>query len=198
MELITTTNTKLGGHIAQINMPYIVSCREDAPCINQCYCKKGPIGMTTARTSHMKKLCAYKADPKGFFDQINLELKFVPYKYFRWHSSGDIVDEQYLDYMFKLARKNKQTRFLCFTKKYEMVNEYLNSHKKPNNLIICLSHWKDWHPDNPHNLPTSYVDFGGTLDIPQFAYECTDSCGDCPGTHCWHMKNGDSVVFKKH
>ncbi len=199
MGLITTTNTKLGGHIAQLNMPYIVSCRKDAPCKKECYCNKGNLRFDNVRASHIRKYKLYKAEPQKFFNMLSAELDMVPYKYFRWHSSGDIVDEQYLELMCWLARKHRNTHFLCFTKKYELVNEYLTHHKKPSNLVICLSNWGKWKVDNPHHLPTSYVNFGkGNEGIPEFAYECPNHCDTCPGTHCFHMKKNDSVVFKKH
>lgn len=200
MNIITTSNSKLGGHIAQVNMPYCISCRADAPCFKECYCTHGNMAFPKVRDSHLKKYEMYKEDPKGFFELINNEMKFTTYKYFRWHSSGDIVDEKYLELMCKLARKHNETMFLCFTKKYELVNEYLNHHNKPHNLTIVLSNWGNWKAENPHNLPTSWVDFGDDTkeNIPDFAYECPGSCENCPGTHCWHMHNGDSVVFHKH
>lgn len=198
MNIITTTNSKLGGRIAQVNMAYGITCRPDAPCFKQCYCNHGNMAFNSVRNSHQKRYEMYKENPKAFFGQIDNELKFVSYKYFRWHSAGDIPDMQYLDLMCKLARKHKETHFLCFTKKYELVNEYLDTHRKPSNLVICLSNWGEWRAENPHNLPTSWVDFGETEGIPEFAYECTGNCGECSGTHCWHMKNGDSTVFHKH
>lgn len=197
--LITTVNIKLGGSIAQLNMPYATSCRSDAPCFKECYCNKGHMQYANVKKSHKDKYELYKANPKAFFDQISAELTMVPFTYFRWHASGDIVDEQYLDLMCKLARKHRSTHFLCYTKKYELVNEYLDHHRKPSNLVICLSNWGTWKVENPHNLPTSYVDFSrGDEGIPEFAYPCSGNCGKCEGTHCWHMKNGDSVVFHKH
>ena len=198
MNIITTQNTKLGGRIAQVNMPYLVSCREDAPCKKECYCNKGNLRFDNVRQSHMDKYNMYLSNPKGFFDQINNELSLIPYKYFRWHSSGDIVDEQYLDLMCKLARKNRNTRFLAYTKKYELVNDYFDSHRKPDNLIIVLSNWGMWKPENRHNFPESYVDFGNTKRIPEFAYPCGGHCDECEGVKCWHLHKGDSVVFKKH
>lgn len=198
MKLITTTNIKLGGSIAQMNMPYALSCRPDAPCFQDCYCTHGNMAFKKVRESHMKKLELYKDNPKAFFGLLSVELTMVPYRYFRWHSSGDIPDTTYLDLMCKLARKHKETKFLCFTKKYEMVNEYLDSHRKPANLVICLSNWGEWRVKNPHNLPTAWVDFGGTEGIPKKAHECSGNCGDCENTHCWNMKKGQSVVFHKH
>ena len=197
--LLTFANIKLGGNIPQLNMPYAITCRPDAPCFRECYCTHGNMAFSTVRNSHKNKLELYKADPKAFFEQIDRELSFVSYKYFRYHSSGDIVDAEYLGWMCWLARKHRETLFLCFTKKYELVNEYLNDHVKPSNLILVLSNWGEWKVDNPHNLPTSYVDFGkGNEDIPRFAYECPGSCGNCENHFCWHLGKGQSVFFHKH
>ena len=198
--LLTFANTKLGGKIPQLNMPYAITCRPDAPCFKECYCTHGNMAFDSVRQSHKNKLELYKENPKAFFNKIDAEMQFATYKYFRYHSSGDIVDAEYLNLMCWLARRHKETHFLCFTKKYELVNEYLNSHRKPSNLILVLSSWGDWIPENPHNLPTSWVGWGDERDqnIPLFAYECPGSCADCPGTHCWHMRKGDSVIFHKH
>ena len=199
MNLITTVNTKLGGSIAQLNMPYGASCRKDAPCYKECYCNHGNMRFDKVRKSHMDKYEMYKRNPEAFFEQISYELDMTPFKFFRWHASGDIVDAKYLELMCKLARRHKGTRFLCYTKKYELVNEYLEHHRKPSNLVLCLSNWGQWKPENPHNLPTSYVDFGkGDEGIPEFAYPCSGNCGECKGTHCWFMHYGDSVCFHKH
>ena len=198
MNIITTQNSKLGGMIAQVNMPYLTTCRDDAPCKNGCYCAKGNLNYPSVKKSHMDKYNLYKKNPEAFFNMIDAELNMIPYKFFRWHSSGDIPDVQYLDLMFKLARKHKETRFLCFTKKDYLVNGYLELKKrKPSNLVIVLSHWDMWHPYNPFNLPESYVDFGHG-NIPEMVYQCGGSCADCPGTHCWFMHYGDKVVFEKH
>ena len=182
-----------------MNMPKGLSCRPNAPCAKGCYCNKGNMVMPTVVKGQKTRYELYLKNPVGFFAKLSGELDMIPFKYFRWHSSGDIVDEQYLDLMCKLARKHKSTHFLCFTKKYELVNEYLNHHKKPSNLVLCLSNWGAWKVENPHNLPTSHVDFKkGTENIPEFAYECPGHCYECPGTHCFHMRQGDSVVFHKH
>lgn len=193
------TNVKLGGAIPQLNMPYIVSCRKDAPCYKDCYCHKGNLAFATTRKAHMDRYELYKKDPVAFFKKVDSEMSFVSYKFFRFHSAGDIVDEQYLDLMCWLARKHKETKFLCFTKKYELVNNYLNTHKKPGNLVLVLSNWGEWKVENPHKLPMSFVDFGeGNEGIPDKAFKCTGRCAACDNQHCWNMKKGDTVVFHKH
>ena len=197
--LLTMVNVKLGGKIPQLNMPYAVSCRPDAPCYKECYCNKGNMKYSNVRKSHMEKLNLYKENPKKFFEKVDAEMQFVQYKYFRYHASGDIVDERYLDLMCWLARRHKETKFLCFTKKYELVNNYLNNHRKPANLTIVLSNWGEWRVENPHNLPMSYVDFGkGTEDIPEASFKCQGRCANCNNQHCWNMKKGDTVCFHKH
>ena len=197
--LITWNNIKLGGNIPQLNMPYAVTCRNDAPCFKECYCTKGNMAFSNVRNSHRQKFELYITNPKGFFKKLDEELSWETPKYFRWHSSGDIVDVKYLDLMCWLARRHKKTRFLCFTKKFEMVNVYLDNHRKPDNLILVLSNWDKWRVVNPHNLPESFVDFGnGTEDIPRFAYVCPGKCEECNGQHCWHLQKGQSVCFHKH
>ena len=197
--ILTFSNIKLGGRIPQLNLPYMTSCREDAPCKKDCYCTHGNMAFASVRNRHKALYNLYKADPKAFFERVDMELSFANYKYFRFHSSGDIVDIKYLDLMCWLARRHKETRFLCFTKKFELVNTYFDGHRKPENLVIVLSNWGNWRVVNPHNFPESFVDFGrGDEGIPRFAYECPRRCEECDGQHCWHLKKGQSVSFHKH
>lgn len=198
---VSNTVGKLGENIATVNLP-TVTCRLDAPCRKGCYANKGNFAYVNVKTSLDRNYESYKEDPVRFFKVIDNTLEMLPYKFFRWHSSGEIVDLQYLDNMCKLARKHKGTQFLCFTKKYELVNNYLNNHKKPSNLILVLSNWGDWVAENPHNLPTAWVEFGKESDslIPNNAMVCKGSCAECVNTksNCWRMKKGDAVKFHKH
>ena len=199
---VSNTVSKLGVGIATVNLPAIITCRKDAPCFKGCYAKKGNFVYKNVKTSLDKNLDVFKENPDLFFERIHLQLEMVPYRFFRWHSSGEIVDERYLGGMCWLARKHKGTQFLCFTKKYELVNEYLNHHRKPKNLILVFSNWGDWICENPHNLPTAWVEFGTESDnnIPDNANVCSGNCGTCVNTseHCWRMQKGEAVRFHKH
>lgn len=195
---VSNTNTKLGGQIFSINMPAGVTCRADAPCAKSgCYAKKGNWLFPNVQKSLHENLEHYKSNPKLFFESIAVQTALV--KYCRWHSSGDVVDSQYFEGMCRVARKNKDTHYLCFTKKYEIINEFLANGKKiPKNLSVVLSAWSDWIPDNPFNLPTTYVygkDFKNEL-IPQDSIPCGGKCETCQA--CWTLKKGQSVYFKKH
>lgn len=201
--ITTLSNVKLGGNILQVNMPAITSCRPDAPCKSGCYCNRGPLFYV--RKHHIERMNAYLECPLDFFERISEEIIASGIKTFRWHSSGDIVDENYFILMCHLAKACPDVSFLAFTKKYEIVNGYLdNGGVIPKNLTVIFSTWgSDWEVPNPYRLPMSFVRTGDAeFDsiIPATAYECPGYCGDCSrGTcSCWSLGNGDSVVFDKH
>ena len=199
---ISTTNSKLSGEIPSINLPAIKTCRADAPCKHLCYATKGNFTFPNVKESHIHNLACFVNDPKKYFDDIIKYLNgLVSYRFFRYHSSGDIVNEEYFEGMIRVAKKCKTTKFLCFTKKFEIINEYLdNGGKIPSNLHIVFSAWdKDFNVPNPHNLPVTYVDFNNSElnpKIPELAIPCTGSCPECLA--CWSLKKGQSVVFHQH
>lgn len=206
---VSTTVSKLGS-IPTVNLPAGVTCRPDAPCRSQCYALKGNFTYDNVRARHIENYEAYLLNSHVFFETINefLDNPTITYKYFRWHSSGDIVDINYLKGMCEVAKKNRSTKFLCFTKKYELCNEFLeNGNSIPKNLIIVWSMWGDFGNDipNPHNFPKSFVKFKtgeGDEYIPTNTRQCTGKCTECIKSHktksCWFLKLGDSVTFKKH
>lgn len=198
---ISLTNSKLGDKIPSLNLPTTV-CRANAPCKKGCYAMKGNWLFKNVVTSLQSNLDHFLADSEGFFDEIinYINNDDVVYKFFRWFSSGDIVNQTFLDGMVRVANKCKQTKFLCFTKKYELINEYLNVAELPKNLKIVLSAWdKDFKVENPHNLPMTYINFKDqtrNAEIPEFAIPCVGTCSKCKA--CWSLKKGQSVYFNQH
>lgn len=193
---ISKTNSKLGT-IYSINLPPVVTCRADAPCVKECYARKGNFVFRNVKQSHQNNLDEYKNNPRMYFTQVisnTFNLRF-----FRWHASGDIVDAPYFAGMVDVANACKDTAYLCFTKKYEIVNEYINKNGAlPENLRVIFSAWGDWLPDNPYNIPVAYV-FDKNKDnsnIPEDAFPCGGKCYECLA--CWRLRNGQSVYFKKH
>lgn len=204
MELvhISTTNTKLGTSIPTVNLPPILTCRSDAPCKKDCYACKGRFHFPSVIKSLQNNLNTFLNDPAVFFGVIDLHLQAVPYKYFRWFSAGDIVNERFFDGMVEIAIKHPDTKFLCFTKRYEIVNRYLDvTDELPANLIVVFSNWGDFRCENPYNLPTSWVELKKVeCEIPEDARVCNGYCGTCvnTGCSCWDLKTGESVRFKQH
>lgn len=200
---ISITNSKLGDKIPSLNLPPIKTCRADAPCKKGCYALKGNWIFLNVKNSLQNNLDDFLNDKEKFFNDIINYLKngLTTYKYFRWFSSGDIVNDDFLKGMVNVAKQCKNTKFLCFTKKFEIVNNYLNNGGViPNNLKIVFSAWnKDFKVDNPYNLPMTYVFFKkaeNNAKIPSLAIPCKGKCDECLA--CWGLKNGQSVFFNQH
>ena len=199
---ISTTNTKLGHQIPSINLPAILTCRHDAPCAkHNCYATRGNWLYPNVKASLQNNLALFVHNSNEYFNSIIRQLNGLTlYRYVRWHSSGDIVNKDYLMGMIKVAKKCKNTKFLCFTKKFEIVNEYLEEGKLPKNLKIIFSAWdKEFKVPNPHNLSVAYVEFRKpekTPEIPEGAIECVGNCEACVG--CWGLKDGANVIFHEH
>lgn len=200
---ISRTNAKLGAFIPCVNLPAGVTCRPDAPCQKLCYAKKGNFTYNNVRQSHIDNLELYKSDPETYFNDIidYLNNQDVTFKYFRWHSSGDIVDAAYFEGMIKVAEHCENTRFLCFTKRFDIINDYK---KKggiiPLNLKIVFSGWtKHFKIDNPYNLPTTIIDFRKKEENAKCVATAIPCGGDCSSCKtCWFLRNGETVVFKQH
>ncbi len=198
---ISTTNSKLG-LIPSVNLTPIVTCRKNCPCAKDCYARKGNFRFQNVKDSLAHNLQEYVENPTQYFADIKHAINngMVSYSYFRWHAAGDFVDEAYFAGVVKVALDLPNTSFLAFTKKFELVNEYLqNGGVIPKNLHIVFSAWGDeFHIENPYNFPVAYVRFHDSENksIPETAVECSGDCTNC--LQCWNIRNGESVVFNKH
>lgn len=199
---ISKTNSKLGV-IPSVNLPPIISCREGCPCAKDCYATKGRFRFPNVKDNMMSNYIEYCSNPERYFSDISLAVNngMVSYSYFRWHASGDIVDEGYFDGMVEVAKALPNTSFLAFTKKFEIVNGYIDRHGSlPSNLHIVLSAWgTSFKVDNRYELPMAHVRFKDereNVNIPHSALECLGDCQHC--LNCWNIKAGQSVVFNRH
>ena len=193
--------TKLGADIPSVSLPPVCTCRPGAPCLAKCYARKGRWRFGHNKDLLRRNFDIWNSDPESF--QRDVFISAFHSKFFRWHSSGDIPDEKYLNMMVKLAQELPDTKFLCFTKKFEIINSYLTIHKSfPENLRIVFSAWGSFVPENPFQLPVAYVRFkdGTQGHIPEEAIPCMNYCGECvmSGCSCWDLKNGQSVCFNEH
>lgn len=104
--------------------------------------------------------------------------------------------------MVEIAGRNPHCEILCFTKKYELVNEALdNGVKIPGNLHILFSAWRDMEMPNPYKLPEAHVRYrDGFTTAREDAKPCGGNCTEC-SIHdggCWSLKNGEQVVINEH
>lgn len=197
---ISRSISKLGDAIPSVNLPPGITCRPDAPCISKCYARKGRWRFSNNIDLLENNLRIWQSDPDTYRKEIGASALFS--RYFRWHSAGDIPDEPYLGMMSRIAEMLPYTQFLCFTKKFELVNAYLEEKTLPKNLRLVFSAWGDFLPENPHKLPVAYVRFKNSSqdEIPCYAFECSGHCEDCIpcGNSCWDLEHGQAVVFNEH
>ena len=203
---MTTKNSKTGMGVLDLAVP-TCCCREDAPCKKDgCYCMKGCQQIATVQASYLRNLRLYNNDPEDFWGQVDFKLKHSGLSLCRYFDAGDIPDYNFFEGMVKTALRNPKIKFMAFTKKYFIVNEWLSENEKlPKNLNIIFSAWdKNWAVPNPYNLPVAYVDFKDKSKNPEFP----KSYSTCPNQHdktitctvcqkCFNKKI-KSVVFQQH
>lgn len=199
---ISLSNSKLGDKIPSFNLPAIVTCRPDAPCKKQCYACKGHWLYPNVKASLKANLDEFINDPEKLEKDITewINNGDIVYRFFRWFSSGDMVNKEFFNMMVRIAKNSPYTKFLAFTKKFEIVNEFIaNGGIIPANLHIVFSGWgKSFKIDNPYNLPIAYVQLNDPNEnnIPEFSIPCQGSCKNCKS--CWSLKSEQSVYFKLH
>ena len=120
----------------------------------------------------------------------------------RVHVSGDIPDITYLIRMVDVAQRNQHCQILCFTKKYELVNDYLSGGAVlPSNLHMILSAWTGLEMQNPFLLPEAHVRYrDGSTTARDDAKLCGGNCTECACTDdgCWTLQRGEQVIFNEH
>jgi len=196
---ISKGNMKLGG-IPNISLSPVWSCVKGVPCAKGCYAMKSYRMYPNVKTAWNNNLAMAKNETEKYFSDINDYMQNKKPAFFRWHVAGDILDYVYFNSMLVIALQNPNTKFLCFTKNYKVVNEYLVdlnavNQSLPDNFKLYFSAWSDdtWIIDNPFDIPIAYMQDGKQI-IPESAFTCPGSCEDCK--HCF--VNGNAVVFKKH
>lgn len=203
---MTTKNSKTGCGVIDLAFP-VITCREDAPCKKGgCYCCKGTQVMATVQGAYYRNYRLYHEDPIDFWNQVWFKLAHCGLLRCRYFDCGDCPDYAFVEGMVATAKKFPEMKFMAFTKKYFLVNQWIdNNGKLPDNLNIIFSAWdKDWEVLNPHHLPVAYVEFKDsekTPVLPDKYQTCpnqkdkTVTCSMCG--KCWRKDLG-AVVFKQH
>lgn len=196
---ISTGNSKLGS-IPSISLPSGVTCRTDCECSAKCYAKRLERMRPPVRDAYRHNYELLKQDPATFWREV--EASIMMSRFFRFHVSGDIVDSDYLRHMVSIAERNPHCEILCFTKKYDIVNTYLqNGGRIPKNLHMIFSAWRGLTMDNPFRLPEAHVRYRDkTTTAGPEATQCGGNCTECAMTEggCWTLSPGEQVVFNEH
>lgn len=186
------------GAIPSVSLPPIVTCPAGCPCAAKCYAAKMCRIYPTVKKAYQNNLDILQNDESEYFAQVEKAVKMT--KYFRFHVSGDIPNANYFLHMLQIAANNPTTHILAFTKRYDIVNAWLDSNGKiPENLKIIFSEWEGLTVPNPHNLPTAAVIFKGQKPLDAWKV-CGGNCSECAcqGVGCWELKNGETIAFYEH
>lgn len=197
---ISTGNSKLG-NIPNVSLPPGLTCRKNTPCFTckTCYALRHAwIPYPQVRKAWQGNYNLWLKKPDEFREQLWAWLNKHKPDRFRWHVGGDIPDIAYLYTIARTAGYFPGIKFLCFTKKYEIVADS-QALVFPTNLNLVLSMWPGL--DNPlkqRTFPRGWMRDPKSPDtrIPKDATTCPGSCKTC--SLCWDLKPRESVVFDKH
>lgn len=195
-------NSKTGAACLNLAFP-VCTCRSDAPCKTTCYACKGCQTIANVQAAYYRNLRLYHDDPDNFFEQVYCKVKFSGLPKVRVFDSGDFPDADFLRMLVELCRKTPNTKYMAFTKQYEIVNDYIaNNGKLPDNLNIMFSAWhKLWNVPNPYGLGVAYVDFDDKSLNPEFpknAFVCPGRTSTCSACGACFNKKLKAVIFRQH
>ena len=195
---ISSANKKMG-KISSVSLPSVVTCRKCA-CQQKCYARKLERLRPAVAAAYQRTLDVHQSDPDTYWREV--EAAIMLSRFFRFHVSGDIPDITYLIRMVDVAQRNQHCQILCFTKKYELVNDYLSGGAVlPSNLHMILSAWTGLEMQNPFLLPEAHVRYrDGSTTARDDAKLCGGNCTECACTDdgCWTLQRGEQVIFNEH
>ena len=202
---INNGNEKTGKACLTLSMPAIISCAEGVPCAHLCYTQRGRMKFPKVCGAYYRNYRIWQESHEKFEKQLDAALTYNALPLLRIHDSGDFVDREYLEMLCRVMEKHPEIKAMAFTKKYELVNDFIREGGKiPDNLCIRFSAWdKSWEVPNPFDLPMSYVDFKDSSknpDIPKNAFLCRGgkdgvTCSNCRA--CFN-KNVKAVRLLEH
>ena len=191
-------NSKMGS-VPSVSLPSIKTCRQCA-CREKCYAQKLERLRPSVRNAYQHNLEVLIKEPETYWREV--EASVMMSRFFRFHVSGDIPTAEYLANMVAVAGRNSHCEILCFTKRYEMVNEFIeNNGELPSNLHMIFSGWIGLDMVNPFSLPEAHVRYrDGSTTASDDAVECGGNCTECALTEggCWSLQKGQQVVFNEH
>lgn len=201
---ISSGNTKMG-KVASVSLLPVLTCpgRCNGTCGDKCYAKKLAILRPTVARAYARNTAVARFAPNAFFKAVKLAMAKA--EYFRFHVSGDIPRDDYLHRVIRACFSAPHCQVLMFTKRFEMVNRYLETEGPylPRNLHLLFSGWTNLNPTeagfNPHRLPETTV-YAKDEDIRPEWTLCGGNCLDC-AIHeggCWAAKPGETIAFKIH
>lgn len=211
---VSEGNSKTGEKCVNFNFSIEYTCDHNCECYKKglCYAESGCYLFACNQAKYSENINFYKAAGTEFFCKaLQLAIDTFKYNLFRFFTCGDIPNKQFVDCMVKLAKDNPDIRFWSYTKKYNIVNSWIDENGDlPENLVVIFSHWLNsdgtYFPmNNKHNLPTSeFIPFGKEhlAETVTHICPCSDpsviaTCATCDHP-CYKLNKGESMALLEH
>ena len=200
---ISGGNMKLGA-IMNISLPPVSTCHNCSSCKSYCYAVRSYNRLPDTAKAWNENYLLFLTDPVSYFEQIGDAVKLQ--RFFRWHVSGDIVNERYFIGMIQVARENPNTQFLAFTKAYQIVNAAIAAGAViPSNLHLLFSAAPGVDMPNPYNIPECHINFSDPAlntfhGCAGYIHYCGGNCTECAvnGCGCFFLVPGDVTIINQH
>lgn len=194
---ISYGNVKMGS-IPSISLMPGMTCQATCKktCGVDCYAWKIALLRSSVMKSYAKNTAIATLQPDIYWTQVKAAA--IGSRWFRFHVAGDIPTADYFNRMIQLVKELPNTNFLCFTKRYEIVNNWIAKNGElPNNLKLLFSGWEGMKPVNPYNLPETTV---YKSEPAENWLLCGGNCFECccRGCGCWKAEKGETIAFKLH
>lgn len=187
---ISEGNVKMGT-IPSFSVTPLRTCPKGIPCKNLCYARRMEKRMDNTARAYRNNTESVLYRPNDVVRILTYYIKVKNLKHFRFNVAGDFNIYGYWEVVTRIAKACRNCKFLVFTKMYS-VQEY----RKPKNLNIVLSVWKEYKPKNAKYGLAYFDDGSKECGVPETGFVCPGNCETC--LYCFTMKKGEAVIFKKH
>lgn len=96
------------GSIPSVSLPAGITCRQDCECRKKCYAKKLERIRKRVREAYQSNYELLINKPNTYWREV--EASIMMSRFFRFHVSGDIPNEEYLIHMIEIASRNVHSR----------------------------------------------------------------------------------------
>jgi len=207
-------NSKTGEQVVNFNFPIEFTCDHRCECYKKgiCYAEGGCYTFPNNQASYSENLNFFMThSDEEFLTALQLALDYYGFELWRYFTCGDILNNRFFRLMVEFAKRNPAVRFWSYTKKYEIVNRWIDENGDlPENLVIIFSHWMNedgsyFEMNNRHNLPTSeFIPFGKEELAEKVTHICPCSdptvkatCATCDHP-CYKLQKGESMALLEH
>ena len=219
---ISEGNSKIGKSFNVSTMPIVTCGAMGKICGCICYAVRALVRLGFSGNKWMKNPWVINTliailDPDRYFAEIEtairagLAKKKNPVRYFRWHVGGEIISLEYFRMMCLIAMTFPMIRFLAFTKRYEIVNKYMDRGGRnaiPENLSVIFSAAPNQTVPNPYHLPECHINMENeklnsvwrVKFVESQIWHCPGNCEECQciGAGCWFLKDNTIVLLNQH